>query len=488
MVLIGLLLARPGLPGRGAGHRRRAVAGRVAGGQRGRGVPALEGAGEDRGQVRQRQGRGGTEDLRRSPSAADPAGVPARPAAVQLVHRRRRSGAAIRCDRRRQRRVRQPDASSRSGSWTPCPQFHTEHCAAIQSLDAEAIPLAQALEDGFTECTVCRPAPAAMHGRARLGRRRPSRLPRRRLPQPEDRRRAAEPRRREDPARQAVGDGFSACPDCRAGRRRSGRRPAVSADPRARTRTAAAAHRLGRGRPAALPPGRLHDHQGSAAPRRSRSTRPRKTASCPAPCASRTRPRLTHRPRAYCTSGQLQAARRDSSDARGARAARQPANQMCRPSSSSPERCQPSPDRLALGARDVASTSPASASAWVRIASAGCRRAADQPVQVDPVGDLEAGVLAGVLDQPDDVAQQAEQPQLVGQFEVEGDGVRAAGGHRPARARRLVTPSACRRPIGSVSPSTSTVIVPARKRATNASTSAAAASAIAVATCWVRLP
>ena len=114
------------------------------------------------------------------------------------------------------------------------PQFHTEHCAAIQSLAAEAIPLAQALEDGFTECTVCRPAPAAIDGRARAGSW--TAVP---TTTPSDCRSlkiaAAQQNRDAEkiPHGQAVGDGFSACPDCRpaddrSSRHRSGRHRVAS--------------------------------------------------------------------------------------------------------------------------------------------------------------------------------------------------------------------------------------------------------------------
>ena len=41
------------------------------------------------------------------------------------------------------------------------PQFHNENCAAILNLDHQAVPLAQAVEDGFSECTVCKPVASA---------------------------------------------------------------------------------------------------------------------------------------------------------------------------------------------------------------------------------------------------------------------------------------------------------------------------------------
>ena len=53
----------------------------------------------------------------------------------------------------------EPTANPEQQVWVvdTLPQFHTEDCAAIQNLDSEGIPLSQAVEDGFTECTVCKP-------------------------------------------------------------------------------------------------------------------------------------------------------------------------------------------------------------------------------------------------------------------------------------------------------------------------------------------
>ena len=64
-------------------------------------------------------------------------------------------------------------------------------------------------------------------------------------------------------------------------------------------------------------------------------------------------------------------------------------------------------------------------------------RAADPPAQLDAVGDLEPGVLARLLHQPHDLADEPGQAQLVRQLEVERHRVRAGRRHRPARARRL---------------------------------------------------
>ena len=40
--------------------------------------------------------------------------------------------------------------------------------------------------------------------------------------------------------------------------------------------------------------------------------------------------------------------------------------------------------------------------------------AADPPPELDPVGDVEAGVLLGLLDQPDHLTEEAGEPQLIG--------------------------------------------------------------------------
>jgi hypothetical protein len=95
------------------------------------------------------------------------------------------------------------------------PQFHAENCAAILNLDSEAIPLAQAVEDGFTECTVCKPGPSAnsaeqvwvVDGRPDYHVEDCSSL----------KNAASQQSKQPDqiPRGQAVDDGFSACPDCR---------------------------------------------------------------------------------------------------------------------------------------------------------------------------------------------------------------------------------------------------------------------------------
>lgn len=95
------------------------------------------------------------------------------------------------------------------------PQFHAEDCAAIQNLESEAIPLAQAIEDGFTECTVCKPSPSAnqsqqvwvVDGRPDYHVQDCRSLKNAAAQQ------SAEPE--QIPRSQAVDDGFAACPDCR---------------------------------------------------------------------------------------------------------------------------------------------------------------------------------------------------------------------------------------------------------------------------------
>ena len=47
--------------------------------------------------------------------------------------------------------------------------------------------------------------------------------------------------------------------------------------------------------------------------------------------------------------------------------------------------------------------------------------------ELDPVGDLEAGLFAGVLDGVDDLAGEALAAQLVVELELQGDGVAGLG-------------------------------------------------------------
>ena len=47
--------------------------------------------------------------------------------------------------------------------------------------------------------------------------------------------------------------------------------------------------------------------------------------------------------------------------------------------------------------------------------------------QLDPVGDLQAGLFAGVLDGVDDLAGEALAAQLVVELELQGDGVAGLG-------------------------------------------------------------
>src|SRR5207248_7765494 len=41
------------------------------------------------------------------------------------------------------------------------PEYHAETCSTVAGLEAEPIPLSQALEDGFVRCTVCTPPTGA---------------------------------------------------------------------------------------------------------------------------------------------------------------------------------------------------------------------------------------------------------------------------------------------------------------------------------------
>jgi hypothetical protein len=86
------------------------------------------------------------------------------------------------------------------------PEYHAESCAKIESADSEPVPLAQAIEDGFRECSTCTPVPGlitqvwVIDGRPDYHRKDCSRVSRG----------AAE----EIPRAQAVQDGFSACDQC----------------------------------------------------------------------------------------------------------------------------------------------------------------------------------------------------------------------------------------------------------------------------------
>ena len=110
-----------------------------------------------------------------------------------------------------------PTANPEQQVWVvdTLPQFHAENCAAIQNLDSEAIPYAQAVEDGFTECTVCKPSPSATRSEQVWvvdGR------PDYHLEDCRSLKVAASQQANEPdqiPRAQAVEDGFSPCPDCR---------------------------------------------------------------------------------------------------------------------------------------------------------------------------------------------------------------------------------------------------------------------------------
>lgn len=114
-------------------------------------------------------------------------------------------------------RAPEPAANPEQQVWVvdTLPQFHTKDCAAIQNLNSEAIPLAQAVGDGFTECTVCKPEPSA--GRTEQvwvvdGR------PDYHVEGCRSLKVAAAQQESEGeqiPRAQAVEDGFSPCPDCR---------------------------------------------------------------------------------------------------------------------------------------------------------------------------------------------------------------------------------------------------------------------------------
>lgn len=114
-------------------------------------------------------------------------------------------------------RAPEPTANPEQQVWVvdTLPQFHTQDCAAIQNLDSEAIPLAQAVGDGFAECTVCKPNASA--GRIEQvwvvdGR------PDYHVADCRSLKIAAAQQKSDGeqiPRAQAVEDGFSPCPDCR---------------------------------------------------------------------------------------------------------------------------------------------------------------------------------------------------------------------------------------------------------------------------------
>ncbi len=86
------------------------------------------------------------------------------------------------------------------------PDYHEQGCTKIEGADSESIPLAQAVEDGFRECSACTPVPGliaqvwVIDGRPDYHRKDCSRVSRG----------AAE----EVPRAQAVQDGFSSCDLC----------------------------------------------------------------------------------------------------------------------------------------------------------------------------------------------------------------------------------------------------------------------------------
>jgi hypothetical protein len=86
------------------------------------------------------------------------------------------------------------------------PEYHAENCAKIADGDSEPVPLAQAIEDGFRECPACTPVPGliaqvwVIDGRPDYHRKDCSRVSRGEA--------------EEIPRAQAVQDGFSTCDLC----------------------------------------------------------------------------------------------------------------------------------------------------------------------------------------------------------------------------------------------------------------------------------
>ena len=105
--------------------------------------------------------------------------------------------------------------------------------------------------------------------------------------------------------------------------------------------------------------------------------------------------------------------------------------------------------------------------------------------ELDPVGDLEAGVFAGVLDGVDDLAGEALAAQLVVELELQGDGVAGLGLDLVALERLQGEGDARRRP--SVWSSPSIVIPTSPPSASTAATWAASSASTAAATCGMLL-
>ena len=119
----------------------------------------------------------------------------------------------------------------------------------------------------------------------------------------------------------------------------------------------------------------------------------------------------------------------------------------------------PGPSPAVPACTEVASTSPAH---WLGVLLERLgQRAVAGPPQLDPVGDLQAAVLAGLLDEADDLADEAGPLELGGEREVQRDGQARPAGHRPALPRRLGDDEVALLERHGA-PSTSTLAVPAR--------------------------
>jgi hypothetical protein len=87
------------------------------------------------------------------------------------------------------------------------PQFHTKDCGQLEGKDAEAVPFAQAVEDGFTECPFCAPVIGARVTQVWVLDGRPDY-------HLEDCSRIGHADSEAVPRAQAVADGFAACDVC----------------------------------------------------------------------------------------------------------------------------------------------------------------------------------------------------------------------------------------------------------------------------------
>jgi hypothetical protein len=106
------------------------------------------------------------------------------------------------------------------------PQYHRKGCGQIEGKDAEAVPFAQAIEDGFGECPTCAPVAAGQVTQVWVLDGRPDY-------HTEDCARIAHADGEQVPRAQAVEDGFTACEVCHPDRTAAAEPSEAPADARA---------------------------------------------------------------------------------------------------------------------------------------------------------------------------------------------------------------------------------------------------------------